>query len=290
MIDIKKYELSTTGIDACKGKLVPGIVATWGEIVGDITKQQDLVDYVESHGGGGDAVWGSITGDIEDQEDLNNLLDDYALKEWVEGQDYYAPETAHTPVEYHDLEEDPEIEIEDPRYDPKTMRLIEPGEDGFIIGDYHSTNYDGTDEINGFYFGRNQNGYPIAGRYKYFLYEKPAGVFTPEEQFYQFVTEDQMSMYATRQWVTGRGYVTQSWVRLQGYITSSDLSGYATEDWVTGQGYITTSDLSGYATETWVTNQGYASDTDLTSLTARVSTLETNYGDAITITNNILGE
>ena len=302
MIDIKKYELSTTGICA------PVVVATWGGIKGNIEDQQDLVDYVESHGGGGDAVWGSITGDIEDQEDLNNLLDDYALKEWVEGQDYYAPETAHTPVEYHDLEEDPDIEIEDPRYDPKTMRLIELGEDGFIIGDYHSTTQDGTDEINGIYFGKNENGYPIAGNYKYFLYEKPAGVFTPEEHFNKFVTEDLLSMYATRSWVSGKGYATQSWVRLQGYITSSALEGYATEDWVTGQGYITSTALSGYATESWVGQQGYitssalsgyateswvssqdyASDSDLTSLASRVSALETNYGDAITITNSIL--
>lgn len=74
-------------IEINKSKLIPGITSNWGDILGDITKQQDLVDYVASHGGGG-AVWGSITGDIEDQEDLNNLLDDYALKEWVESKGY----------------------------------------------------------------------------------------------------------------------------------------------------------------------------------------------------------
>ena len=76
MIEINKY------------KLVPAITATWGEIVGDITKQQDLVDYVASHGGGGASVWGQITGDIEDQEDLAELLDEYAKKEWVEQRGY----------------------------------------------------------------------------------------------------------------------------------------------------------------------------------------------------------
>ena len=75
MIEINKY------------KLVPAITATWGEITGDITKQQDLVDYVAGHGGGA-SVWGQITGDIEDQEDLAELLAEYATKEWVEGKGY----------------------------------------------------------------------------------------------------------------------------------------------------------------------------------------------------------
>lgn len=84
----QKYELSSDSLDLCKGKLVPGIVATWGEIVGDIENQADLVEYVNSHGGGGNAEWGSITGTITDQEDLMTLLDDYATQEWVEGKGY----------------------------------------------------------------------------------------------------------------------------------------------------------------------------------------------------------
>ena len=165
MIDIKKYELSTTGIDACKGKLVPGIVATWGEIVGDVTKQEDLID-------------------------------------WVEGQGYL---TEHQPI--------------------KTV-----------------------------------NGQSLIGEG-------------------DIVIEAVVPDY----------YATKQWVQDQGYLVQDDLSQYATRQWVVGRGYITSSALEGYATEQWVGQQGYASDTDLTSLTARVSALETNYGDAITITNNILG-
>ena len=75
MIEINKY------------KLVPGITPNWGDILGDITKQQDLVDYVAEHGGGV-AEWGSITGDIGDQEDLATLLEQYAMKEWVQDQGY----------------------------------------------------------------------------------------------------------------------------------------------------------------------------------------------------------
>lgn len=196
MIEINKYKLDPSSI------CLPGTVTTWGAIIGDITKQQDLVDYVAEHGGGGSAAeWGSITGDISEQTDLTALLSEYATQDWVEDQGY--------------------------------------------------------------------------------------------------LVQSDLSQYATRQWVTGRGYATEQWVTDQGYMNYQDtgsLIGEAcgkTEDnvksWVQEQGYITSSALSGYATESWVGQQGYASDSDLTSLASRVTTLETNYGDAITITNNILG-
>ena len=70
-------------IEINKCKLVPGITANWGEILGDITKQQDLVDYVASHGGGGNAMWGSITGVLSDQTDLMNKLAEYATEQFV---------------------------------------------------------------------------------------------------------------------------------------------------------------------------------------------------------------
>ena len=184
MIKINEYKLDSSSI------CLPGTVTTWGAIIGDITKQQDLVDYVAEHGGGGSAAeWGSITGDISDQTDLNEALS-------------------------------------------------------------------------------------------------------------QYVTEDEFVE-------TLGGYAQKSWVQEQGYITSSALSGYATESWVSGQISSLASwttdclnaiidknipdALEGYATQSWVQQQGYASDSDLTSLASRVTTLETNYGDAITITNNILG-
>ena len=43
-----------------------------------------------------------------------------------------------------------------------------------------------------------------------------------------------------------------------------------------------------YVLQSWVVQQGFASDSDLSALAARVSDLETNYGNAIAITNNIL--
>ena len=66
-------------------RLVPGAIAYWGDVIGDINDQQDLVDYIASHGGGGggDATWGSIQGNIENQTDLMTKLDGYATEEWV---------------------------------------------------------------------------------------------------------------------------------------------------------------------------------------------------------------
>ena len=105
--------------------------------------------------------------------------------------------------------------------------------------------------------------------------------------------------YATKSWVSNQGYLTshqdlssyatKSWVSGQGYITSSALTGYATQSWVQSQNFLTSTSLTGYATEQWVGQQGYALDSDLTSLATRVATLETNYGDALNITNQILG-
>ena len=231
MIEINKYKLDPSSI------CLPGTITTWGAIIGDITKQQDLVDYVAEHGGGGSAAeWGSITGDIMDQSDLESWLTDL----------------------------DSRIGVNDDR--------ITDIENGTVV---------------------------------------PTGIATQTWVGQQgYLVQSDLSQYATRQWVTGRGY-----------ITSDALNGYATESWVGQQGYITSSALSwgnitgdiseqtdlneelsqyvpwddladtlgGYAQKSWVQEQGYASDSDLTSLASRVTTLETNYGDAITITNNILG-
>lgn len=68
-------------------RLVPGGITYWGDIVGNITDQKDLVDYISTHGGGGggggDAVWGSITGNLSDQTDLMNKLSEFATEQFV---------------------------------------------------------------------------------------------------------------------------------------------------------------------------------------------------------------
>ena len=95
-------------------------------------------------------------------------------------------------------------------------------------------------------------------------------------------------------WVTEQGFLTEH-QDLSDYALKSEipsLDGYATESWVTSQGYLTEhQSLDGYATESWVNNQlsNYTTNSDFTSLQNRVVTLETNYGDALNITNQILG-
>lgn len=74
-------------IEINKNKLIPGIVATWGEITGNISNQSDLVEYISSHGGG-NAEWGSISGSISNQSDLMDLVSSFATESWVEGQGY----------------------------------------------------------------------------------------------------------------------------------------------------------------------------------------------------------
>ena len=97
----------------------------------------------------------------------------------------------------------------------------------------------------------------------------------------------------------------KGWVESKGYVTAETLpEGIATESWVQSQGYLTehqdlssyalkteVPSLDGYATEEWVNNQlsNYTTNSDFTSLQNRVVTLETNYGDALNITNQILG-
>ena len=129
-----------------------------------------------------------------------------------------------------------------------------------------------------------------------------------------YLTEHQdLSSYALKSEIPSlEGYATENWVESQGYLTEhQDLTGYATESWVTNQGYITSipdtfatkdwvseqgyltehQSLDGYATEEWVNNKlsNYTTNSDFTSLQNRVVTLETNYGDALNITNQILG-
>ena len=120
-----------------------------------------------------------------------------------------------------------------------------------------------------------------------------------------FLTEHQdLSDYALKSEIPSLdGYATENWVTNQGYITSIPDT-FATKNWVSEQGYLTEhQDLSsyalkseipsleGYATEEWVNNKlsNYTTNSDFTSLQNRVVTLETNYGDALNITNQILG-
>lgn len=68
-------------------KLTPAITATWGDITGNVSNQEDLVEYISTHGGG-NAAWGSISGNISDQTDLMSTLGSYATESWVSSQQF----------------------------------------------------------------------------------------------------------------------------------------------------------------------------------------------------------
>ena len=520
MIDIKKYELSTTGICA------PVVVATWGGIKGDIENQQDLVDYVASHGGGGNAMWGSITGDISDQTDLTALLSEYATQEWVNDQGFltdsdlsgyateswvgqqgyitssalsgYATEawvgqqgflTEHQSIKtinYQSLVGEGDLALTD--IAPEEMAAIDPllkPDDGYlksvIIKNHSSIDLtypiidsvyyfhlfntgseilavnsgetvykynpeklefnelftlsitnsapmwrDGTGRL---YVGcdtvvtketdgtcaaidlgisstyayslnrhnilKGHNGiYHIVDSTTHYKFDENLQSFVqydirvPENWDWSSITMNffeynghiicytdastcwelfEYDNYVSIEYVNSyfNNAVIKSYFRSSGFVpcgsgmyffsgnrhyylnsnlgwstnyiynenntrinmTSSgvvygdymigytrpstgkftiinpsrdnyitktfwgdlDLTGYATQSWVDGQGYVVSKDLEDYATMEWVGQQGYASDSDLTALASRVTALETNYGDAITITNNILG-
>ena len=67
-------------------KLTPAITATWGDITGNVSNQEDLVEYINEHGG--NAAWGSISGNISDQSDLMSTLGSYATESWVSSQQF----------------------------------------------------------------------------------------------------------------------------------------------------------------------------------------------------------
>ena len=92
--------------------------------------------------------------------------------------------------------------------------------------------------------------------------------------------EEDLSYYATMNWVLDQGYITsetlpediatQSWVESYvsecGFAAAADVDAlsrwvvsqnYATQSWVSSQNFLTSTSLTGYATESWVSSQGY---------------------------------
>ena len=73
------------------------------------------------------------------------------------------------------------------------------------------------------------------------------------------------SEYVTQSWLSSHNYMTEDDVRwiLGGegednpVMREEDLSYYATMNWVLDQGYITSAGISGLATQSWVLSQGY---------------------------------
>ena len=281
-------------------KLSPAITATWGDITGEVSNQEDLVEYINEHR---TVSWGSIYGNISDQEDLQNTLGSYATQSWVSskqfateswvsGQGYLNISNSsgdkimnfntNTPAIFLRNTVNQQLNINPwliSMHGSSTGTMITPNTVGTMMGDAGSYKVAGAicdvDMSSAVLIVRDADDYLKIDCHNIYTY---SGGISNTYPLSEITSKGDLSSYATKSWVSG-----------QGYITSSALTGYATQSWVNSQNFLTSTSLTGYATEQWVGQQGYALNSDLTSLATRVATLETNYGDALNITNQILG-
>ena len=283
-----------------RNRLVPGAVVYWGDIVGNLSDQKDLVEYVSTHGGGGsataEAVWGSISGNLSDQADLISKFGEYATEAWVQSQGYL---TEHQDLSSYATQE----------WVSEQQYLTATALDGYATESWVESQGYLTSVPSGYateswvesqgYITEHQDLSSYATKSwvedKGYLTSVPDTFATEawvSEQGYlkevpsNYATQSWVqSFYGTRSWVSNQissaleGYATESWVESKGYLTEhQDLSAYATQSWVTSQGYLTavpsgyateefvTSTLSDYATQSWVQSQGYlTSHQDLSS-------------------------
>ena len=285
-------------IEINRSKLVPGLVAKWGEVTGNIENQTDLVEYVSTHGGGV-VAWGSISGNLSDQTDLMDKFSSYATKSWVSGQGYL---------------------VQDDLSQYATRQWVTGrgyATESWVV----SQSYITSSALSGYAtesWVQSQS---------YITSTALSGYATESWVSSQdYLTATALSGYATESWVQSQGYYIQAsgetvlctvqptemdpivstGLIVGNYIPSDFVEGvylnnggagkiyYNYQTWEeTEDPFITESGLpdylTDYATKSWVSSQGYALNTDLTALMSRVSALEADYGDALTTTNNILG-
>ena len=252
MIEINKYRLTSTGIVANQGKLIPGANTYWGFIAGNITDQEDLVSWVEGHGYltehqplktvNGQSLVG--TGNIQIEASVPSY---YATKAWVQSQGYLVSDD-----------------------------LSQYATRQWVVGRGYATQ--SWVESQG-YLTSHQD----LSSYATMSWVSDQGYLTAETIPSDIATESYVQSALD-------GYATESWVQSQGYLTShQDLSSYATMSWVQSQGYLTAVP-AGYATESWVTSQSYltSASTMMTDIESRLSSIEATLGQAVQITNDIL--
>ncbi len=202
-------------------KLTPAITATWGDITGNVSNQEDLVEYISTHGGG-NAAWGSISGNISDQSDLMSTLGSYATESWVSSQQFVTESWV--------------------------------SEQGYLVSDDLSQ-YATRQWVTGRGYATeswvSEQGYLTSSALTGYATESwvSSQQFATEAYVRAVNFQTQMGLQG---WVQNQGYITssgltgyatESWVSSQQFITSSGLTGYATESWVSSQGYVNNSQV-----------------------------------------------
>ena len=210
-----------------KNKLIPAteIIAYWGEIKGDISKQTDLVELTTDLD---TSIKGWVTsqGYLTEHQDLSDYalkteipsLDGYATKTWVSEQGYL---TEHQDLTGYATES----WVKSQSY-LTSLSLTGYATESWVTSQGYITSIPDT-------------------------YATKTWVSSQD-----YLTSLSLTGYATESWVTNQGYITsipetyatKDWVSDQGYLTSLSLTGYATESWVESKGYLTEhQDLSDYA-------------------------------------------
>ena len=285
-------------------RLVPGAVTYWGDIVGDISDQKDLMEYLSSHGGGGsataEAVWGSISGNLEDQADLMSKFGEYATQSWVSGQEYLSATALDGYATQEWVSEQGYMTAETLPSDIATQEWV--ASQGYATESYVDQ------AINDAIFGSDVP-MPDLSSYATMSWVEEQGFATESfvtEQGYvvedpdnTFVTQSDLTdigydpedPFATEGWVGEQGFYIEDGedpVATQGYVDQAindaifgsdvpmpDLSSYATMSWVEEQGYAVEDGEDPFATQSWVGEQGYL--TDVPSDYATQSWVNTNF-------------
>ena len=219
-------------IEINNNRLIPAIVANWGEIEGSISKQSDLMSILSSYA---TQSWVSSKEFatetwVENKSYItSSALEGYATESWVVSQSYITSEA-----------------------------LRGYATESWVV----SQSYITSEALSGYAtesWVENKS---------YITSSALEGYATESWVSNQGYLTSVPDTFATKEWVSDQGYLTsetlpsdiatQSWVESQGYLTSETLpSDIATQSWVESQSYITSDALSGYATESWVTSQNY---------------------------------
>lgn len=221
MIELNKYRLEGTPVN------VDGVssIYVWGDIHGDISKQEDLKQILD---GLRDAVEGDAT-KIELEQ----------LKQWV--------------IDQHYLTEHQDISMKADKIDTYTKEDVDDKLSGvdseiFVITGMIMDKQDMLVSGSNIKTINNQS---ILGSGDIHI-EGTGGISEDKAreiiEGYNYTT---MTAVENKHYLTQvpAGYATESWVESKGYLTQhQSLAGYATENWVEGKGYVVGTSLSNVAT------------------------------------------
>lgn len=210
MIDINKNKLSCNTLNA-------GPLPVWGDIVGDITKQEDLKALLDSY--------------VDEPELLQALLNsNIELKRWVDEQGYLKEHQHIKTVNGESLIGEGDITIQGGSLTPEQEELINQIPNKADRSDIPDVSNLATKaEVD--------------------------AVEAKIPDVSNFATKDEIPSldgYATESWVEGKGYLTEH-QDLSDYAKKTDIpdvSGYATKEDLNSKADKT--DLEGYATKEYV--------------------------------------